>query len=88
MVSQPPGISTLLGEHIQLAFDLRRLEIVFDPVKCQGVWECLEVCPVGCWIPDHDQGVAVFQNAEHCIACNACVLQCPEGAIELKVPRG
>lgn len=87
-MSQPPGIGSLLGEHIHLALNLRRLEIAFDPVKCQGVWECYLVCPVGCWIPDRDRGVAIFQNAERCIACNACVLQCPEEAIELKVPHG
>ena len=87
-MSRSPGFGALLGEHIELAINLRRMEIVYDPVKCQGVWECYEVCPVGCWIRDHDRGVAVFYNAERCIACNACVLQCPEGAIEMKVPRG
>jgi NAD-dependent dihydropyrimidine dehydrogenase PreA subunit len=30
--------------------------------------------------------VAIFQHGELCIACGACVLQCPEEAIELKVP--
>lgn len=87
-MSQPPNMGNLLREHIKLAFDLRRLEIFFDPAKCQGVWECYQVCPVDCWKPDYDRGVVVFQNAEYCIACNACVLQCPEGAIELKVPGG
>ena len=87
-MSQSPGINTLLGEHIYLAVNLLRLEIIYDPAKCQGVWECYEVCPVGCWKPNYDTNVAIFQNGEDCIACNACVLQCPEGAIELKVQRG
>jgi NAD-dependent dihydropyrimidine dehydrogenase PreA subunit len=87
-VSQSPDVGSLLREHVQLALELRRLEIFFDPARCQGVWECYEVCPVGCWKPDYDRGVVAYQYAQRCIACNACVLQCPEGAIELKVPDG
>jgi NAD-dependent dihydropyrimidine dehydrogenase PreA subunit len=75
-----------MGEHLQLALTLRHLKIHFDPARCRGVWECYEVCPVGCWIPDWDRAVAVFQNEESCIACGACVLQCPEEAIELRLP--
>jgi NAD-dependent dihydropyrimidine dehydrogenase PreA subunit len=90
-VGTGPALVDLIGEHLQLALNLlnlRKLEIIFDPVKCQGVWECYQVCPVACWVPDYDRGVAIFQNAESCIACNACVLQCPQGAIELKVAGG
>ena len=63
---------------------LRNLEIHFYPEKCKGVWQCYNVCPVGCWIPDHAKRVVVFHDLEKCIACSACVLQCPEDAIELK----
>lgn len=87
-MSQSPNLGSLLREHLHLALSLRRLQIQFDPARCQGVWECYEVCPVGCWKPDLDRGVAILENLERCIACNACVLQCPEGAIKLKVPSG
>lgn len=82
------GVMALVREHVRLAIILRRLEIKFDPSICQGVWECYEVCPVDCWKPDYEAGIVVFQGAERCIACNACVLQCPHGAIELSVPGG
>jgi NAD-dependent dihydropyrimidine dehydrogenase PreA subunit len=62
---------------------LRKLEIHFDVEKCTGVWECYEVCPVGCWKPDRERRKAVFHDGERCIACGACVLQCPRGAIQL-----
>ena len=83
-----PGWRSLLGEHVELAWTLRRLKIVLDPSLCQGVWECYEVCPVGCWLPDWDHKVVKLVNEESCIACGACVLQCPEHAIKLSVHHG
>jgi NAD-dependent dihydropyrimidine dehydrogenase PreA subunit len=61
------------------------MHISFDPTKCQGIWECYEVCPVGCWQTDLKQRVVHFVHPERCIACNACVLHCPEQAIELTI---
>ena len=63
---------------------LRNMEIHFYPEKCKGVWQCYNVCPVGCWTPDYEKRVVIFHDGEKCIACGACVLQCPEDAIELK----
>ena len=76
---------SLINEHLKLARDLRNLRIYFYPDKCKGIWECYEVCPIGCWTPDYENRVAIFHNGERCIACGACVLQCPEKAIELKL---
>ncbi len=73
-----------LAEHWRIARTLRGLQIHFDPLKCRGVWECYEVCPVGCWTPDRASHKAIFHDGERCIACGACVLQCPEDAIELR----
>jgi NAD-dependent dihydropyrimidine dehydrogenase PreA subunit len=86
MVTSGPNWRSLLGEHLELALTLRRLKIFFDPALCQGVWECYEVCPVDCWLPDRERGIVILQNEENCIACGACVLQCPENAIQLGVP--
>lgn len=83
-MSTKPTLLTSLREHWDIARRLRGMQIFFDPQKCKGVWECYEVCPVGCWTPDRERRVAVFHDPELCIACEACVLQCPEDAIELK----
>jgi len=79
---------SLVVEHWELARTLRRLQIHFDSDRCRGVWQCYEVCPVGNWRPDYDRMVAIFRNGKQCIACGACVLQCPEKAIELRIPDG
>lgn len=80
-----PRLRELLLEHWHLARTLRRLEIVFDPERCVGLFECFEVCPVECWHKNREQNKVEFIGARRCIACNACVLQCSVEAIELKV---
>ncbi len=83
-MSGPPSPRTLLKEHLTLARDLRKMRIRYSPQKCRGAWQCYDVCPVGCWTPNYETRVALFHNPARCIACGACVLQCPEGAIELR----
>ena len=73
-----------LTEHLEIARKLRWLQIHYDSDKCTGAWECYEVCPVGCWTPDRTIRKVIFHDREKCIACGACVLQCPSDAIELK----
>ncbi len=83
-MTEEPTFWSTLAEHWQIARTLRGLQIHFDPEKCTGVWECYEVCPVNCWTPDQARGKVSFHDPELCIACGACVLQCPQEAIEMK----
>lgn len=83
-MSMQPTLWETIKKESKNAIKLRSLEIHFYPKKCKGVWQCYNVCPVGCWTPDHKKRVVVFHDPEKCIACGACVLQCPENAIELK----
>ena len=85
-MTDSPGMGELLLEHLHLARNLRRLEIVFEQDCCIGLFECYEVCPVNCWRLDEVNGKVEFIGAKRCIACNACVLQCSAEAIELRVP--
>lgn len=82
-MSSEPTLWSSLTEHWHIARELRGLQIVFDSDKCTGVWQCYEVCPLGCWKPDPAHQVVIYHNSERCVACGACVLQCPQGAIEL-----
>ena len=83
-MTQEPTMWDSLAEHWEIAKKLRNLSIYLDPQKCKGVWQCYQVCPVNSWKPDHENRVVIFQGEQVCIACGACVLQCPEGAIELR----
>ncbi len=73
-----------LAKALSSASKLRNVRIHFDRRKCKGTRQCYDVCPVGCWRPDPTTRDMVFRGRGICIACGACVLQCPEGAIELK----
>ena len=79
-----PNLLSSLTEHLEIARKLRKLQIHFDAEKCTGVYQCYMVCPVGCWTPDHPNRKVLFHDPEKCIACGACVLQCPQDAIELR----
>ena len=83
-MSTNPSLWESLTKELKNAIKLRSLEIRFNREKCKGVWQCYNVCPVGCWTPDYASRKVVFHDKERCIACGACVLQCPEDAIELK----
>jgi NAD-dependent dihydropyrimidine dehydrogenase PreA subunit len=83
MTEQPTFLSSLM-EHGDIAMKLRKMKIYFDPEKCTGVWQCYEVCPMGRWQPDREHRKVVELEERVCIACGACVLQCPEKAIELR----
>jgi NAD-dependent dihydropyrimidine dehydrogenase PreA subunit len=83
-MNEKPTFWSLMWEHWDLAKTLRSLKIYFEPEKCSGVWQCVAVCPVGCWDRDMGARKAVLSKPQSCVACGACVLQCPEGAIELK----
>jgi NAD-dependent dihydropyrimidine dehydrogenase PreA subunit len=73
-----------LMENKEIVQMLRPLQIRFDPDKCNGTYQCYAVCPVGCWTPNRPRRKVIFHDPEKCIACGACVLQCPEDAIELR----
>ena len=83
MTEEPTFWSSMM-EHWELARTLRKLKIYFDPALCTGVYQCVEVCPVGSWLRNPEERKAVFIGEEICIACGACVLQCPEQAIRLE----
>jgi len=53
-----------------------------DLSKCSGEGSCVDVCPVGVYEIKNKESVAV--NADACIGCRACEVQCPNSAIVIE----
>jgi NAD-dependent dihydropyrimidine dehydrogenase PreA subunit len=79
------SFNEMLAKEWNTVRKLRRLHIDFDPERCIGTWQCVQVCPIGCWTPDKVARIVQFHDGERCVACGACVLQCKPEAIHLTV---
>lgn len=62
-------------------FEERTYRITLDLDRCEGVYRCWEVCPKACF--EKHEGVRTIELAhdERCIACGACIVQCPQDAL-------
>ena len=54
---------------------------------CVGCGTCADICPTQVFrhIPGEDK-VPRILFGEECWHCNSCVLDCPRGAVELRIP--
>ncbi len=57
-----------------------------DKEKCIGCKTCAQICPVDVFAFDAVEKKPVIRYAEECWHCNSCVLDCPGGALSLRVP--
>ena len=59
--------------------------VVCEPCHDRKYTDCVTVCPCDCFYQDDMQ---LYIDPEHCIDCEACVPECPVGAIfhESNVP--
>lgn len=56
----------------------------WDEGRCSGCLTCYAVCPVVCFHPDPSSNKVFPPDRDRCVACGACVLQCPEDALALR----
>jgi NAD-dependent dihydropyrimidine dehydrogenase PreA subunit len=68
--------------------DDRLLHVALDVEACRGRAMCWEVCPKNCFVIDTVQHKAALADAEACVQCGACVVQCPEDALAFVTPSG
>lgn len=61
------------------------VSVKVDLKKCDGDGTCVDSCPVEVFELQEVEGgtKAVVVAEDECIACMACVVQCPEEAIEV-----
>lgn len=59
------------------------VSVVVDLEKCTGDGTCVDTCPVDVFELQEVEGAtkAIVVAENQCIACQACVVQCPESAI-------
>lgn len=60
---------------------------VINQEKCVGCGICADICPLQVFrFKKSESAVPVVKRPYECWHCNACVLDCKAGAIELRVP--
>jgi len=61
---------------------ITRGKIFLDQTECTACGICYDVCPIGVFVIERDgRKMLTIRHPELCEACEACVLQCPKGAI-------
>jgi NAD-dependent dihydropyrimidine dehydrogenase PreA subunit len=73
--------STIASFHQQF-----EVELVED--RCVGAAECVQVCPREVLKMDGRRRKAVLARPEACIRCGACIVQCPEDALQFRFSDG
>ncbi|MGE0712159.1 MAG: HgcAB-like fusion protein [Planctomycetota bacterium] len=63
-----------------------RIELVED--RCTGAAACVQVCPREVLVMDGRRRKVTIQDPEACIRCGACVVQCPDDALQFRYDDG
>ena len=59
---------------------------IIDKDKCNGCGICVEICPTDVFFGSGKKQVPVVAYPDQCWHENACVHECPKGAIKLRIP--
>ena len=60
---------------------------VIDPSKCVGCGTCADICNSNIFVFDRSKDkMPQVKFPDECWHCDSCVLDCPKGAITLRIP--
>jgi adenylylsulfate reductase subunit B len=59
---------------------------IIDKGKCHCCGTCVDICPLDVLHFSDANSSPDIRYPEECWHCNACKLDCPTGAIELRIP--
>jgi NAD-dependent dihydropyrimidine dehydrogenase PreA subunit len=65
-----------------------KLKITVDENKCKGVGLCVEVCPRRCHEVSKERQITTIPQANRCVKCGACIVQCPFDALYFRDSTG
>ena len=54
--------------------------------RCNACGICADFCPTDVFRKNEKGRIPEVKNPEECWHCNACVLDCKQGAVELRIP--
>ncbi len=58
---------------------------IIDRTKCQACDLCAEICPTDVFFGSNKKEIPSVRYPEECWHCNACVNDCPQQAIRLRI---
>lgn len=59
---------------------------LIDEDRCIGCGICADICTYDVYFGSENGEIPSITYPEECWHCNACVLDCPEQAISLRIP--
>jgi len=59
---------------------------VIDREKCICCGTCMDICSEDVFYGSKEGEAPVVSNPEECWHCNACVIDCPSEAVNLRIP--
>jgi adenylylsulfate reductase subunit B len=59
---------------------------IIDKTKCIACQTCVDICPTDVFFDSKPEEIPLARYPDECWHCNACVHDCPEGAIRLRIP--
>ncbi len=59
---------------------------IIDQAKCTGCGICADICNSHIFTHKPGKGAPVIKFPDECWHCNSCVLDCPSGAVSLRMP--
>ncbi len=66
----------------------RTFSIAIEKEKCEGTGICIQVCPRNCYELNSKTNKIGMINAELCVRCGACIVQCPFDVLYFKNEKG
>lgn len=59
---------------------------IINKDECSGCGECVEICPTDVFFGTEKGQIPVVTYPDECWHEAACILDCPKGAIKLRIP--